>query len=94
MSFLTDMDQNDRLSRLERRLCRLDGRSYKGENQMSRLTKDLVGMECTIDGDDFFDTRCTILDADDEWIKVTVHEKKKDFTKIVRIDTIDNITLD
>ena len=44
MSFLTDMDQNDRLSRLERRLCRLEGRNYKGENQMSRLIKDLVGM--------------------------------------------------
>ncbi|WP_124098052.1 hypothetical protein [Ruminococcus sp. Marseille-P6503] len=94
MSFLTDMDQNDRLSRLESRLRRLEGRNGKGEDQMSRLIKELVGMECTIDGDDFFNSRCTVIDADDEWIKVTVHDKKKDYTKIVRIDTIDNITLD
>ena len=36
----------------------------------------------------------TILDADDEWVKLIVHEKKSDSTMIVRLDNIDSITLD
>ena len=48
---------------------------------MSGIIKDLIGMECTIDGDGFFSTRCTILDVDDEWVKLIVHEKKKGLDK-------------
>lgn len=92
MSLWADMNQDQRLLRLERRLHRVES-SIKGENQMSRLIKDLIGMECTINGDDFYNSKCTVVDADDQWIKVIVHEKKNDFTKIVRIDTIDKIEL-
>ena len=51
-------------------------------------------MECTIDGDGYYNTRCTVLDADDEWVKLIIHEKKSDSTMIVRLDNIDSITLD
>lgn len=92
-SVFKDMDQDDRLDALERKVKKLE-RNVNGGSRMSGIIKDLIGMECTIDGDGFFNTRCTVLDADDEWVKLIVHEKKKDLTKIIRIDNIDSITLD
>ncbi len=92
-SVFKDMDQDDRLDALERKVKKLE-RNVNGGSKMSGIIKDLIGMECIIDGDDFFNTRCTVLDADDEWVKLIVHEKKKDLTKIIRIDNIDSITLD
>lgn len=92
-SVFKDMDQDDRLNTLERKVKKLE-RNVNGESKMSGIIKDLIGMECTIDGDGFFSTRCTILDVDDEWVKLIVHEKKKELTKIIRIDNIDSITLD
>ena len=92
-SVFKDMDQDDRLDILERKVKKLE-RNANGGSKMSGIIKDLIGMECTIDGDGFFSARCTILDVDDEWVKLIVHEKKKDLTKIIRIDNIDSITLD
>lgn len=92
-SIFRDMDQDDRLDTMERKVKKLE-RNANGGSKMSGIIKDLIGMECTIDGDGFFSTRCTILDVDDEWVKLIVHEKKKDLTKIIRIDNIDSITLD
>ena len=92
-SVFKDMDQDDRLDALERKVKKLE-RTANGGSKMSGIIKDLIGMECTIDGDGFFSTRCTILDVDDEWVKLIVHEKKTDTTKIIRLDNIDSITLD
>ena len=92
-SVFKDVDQDDRLDTMERKVKKLE-RNVNGGSKMSGIIKDLIGMECTIDGDGFFSTRCTVLDADDEWVKLIVHEKKKDLTKIIRIDNIDSITLD
>ena len=92
-SVFKDMDQDDRLDALERKVKKLE-RNANGGSKMSGIIKDLIGMECTIDGDGFFSTRCTILDVDDEWVKLIVHEKKSDSTMIVRLDNIDSITLD
>lgn len=92
-SVFKDMDQDDRLDALERKVKKLE-RNVNGGSKMSGIIKELIGRECTIDGDGFFSTRCTILDVDDEWVKLIVHEKKKDSTMIVRLDNIDSITLD
>ena len=92
-SVFKDMDQDDRLDALERKVKKLE-RNVKGGNKMSGIIKDLIGMECTIDGDGIYGHSCTILDADDEWVKLIVHEKKSDSTMIVRLDNIDSITLD
>ena len=92
-SVFKDMDQDDRLDALERKVKKLE-RNVNGGSKMSGIIKDLIGMECTIDGDGFFSTRCTILDVDDEWVKLIVHEKKKDLSILIRIDNIDSITLD
>ncbi|MCT6521293.1 hypothetical protein DXA02_10190 [Ruminococcus sp. AM54-1NS] len=92
-SVFKDMDQDDRLNTLERKVKKLE-RNVNGGSKMSGIIKDLIGMECTIDGDGIYGHSCTILDADDEWVKLIVHEKKSDSTMIVRLDNIDSITLD
>lgn len=92
-SVFKDMDQDDRLDALERKVKKLE-RNVNGGSKMSGIIKDLIGRECTIDGDVIYGHSCTILDADDEWVKLIVHEKKSDSTMIVRLDNIDSITLD
>lgn len=92
-SVFKDMDQDDRLNTLEIKVKKLE-RNVNGGSKMSGIIKDLIGMECTIDGDGIYGHSCTILDADDEWVKLIVHEKKSDSTMIVRLDNIDSITLD
>ena len=92
-SVFKDMDQDDRLNTLERKVKKLE-RNVNGGSKMSGIIKDLIGMECTIDGDGYYNTGCTVLDADDEWVKLIIHEKKSDSTMIVRLDNIDSITLD
>ena len=92
-SVFKDMDQDDRLDTLERKVKKLE-RNVNGGSKMSGIIKDLIGMECTIDGDGYYNTRCTVLDADDEWVKLIIHEKKSDSTMIVILDKIDSITLD
>lgn len=92
-SVFKDMDQDDRLNTLERKVKKLE-RNVNGGSKMSGIIKDLIGMECTIDSDGYYNTRCTVLDADDEWVKLIIHEKKSDSTMIVRLDNIDSITLD
>lgn len=92
-SVFKDMDQDDRLNALERKVKKLE-RNVNGGSKMSGIIKDLIGTECTIDGDGYYNTRCTVLDADDEWVKLIIHEKKSDSTMIVRLDNIDSITLD
>ncbi|MBT9626012.1 hypothetical protein GPK54_11995 [Ruminococcus bicirculans] len=92
-SVFKDMDQDDRLDTLERKVKKLE-RNVNGGSKMSGIIKDLIGMECTIDGDGIYGHSCTILDADDEWVKLIIHEKKSDSTMIVRLDNIDSITLD
>ena len=92
-SVFKDMDQDDRLDTLEIKVKKLE-RNVNGGSKMSGIIKDLIGMECTIDGDGIYGHSCTILDADDEWVKLIIHEKKSDSTMIVRLDNIDSITLD
>lgn len=92
-SVFKDMDQDDRLDALERKVKKLE-RNANGGSKMSGIIKELIGRECTIDGDGIYGLSCTILDADDEWVKLIVHEKKSDSTMIVRLDNIDSITLD
>lgn len=92
-SVFKDMDQDDRLDTLERKVKKLE-RNANGGSKMSGIIKELIGRECTIDGDGIYGHSYTILDADDEWVKLIVHEKKSDSTMIVRLDNIDSITLD
>lgn len=56
---------------------------------MSRLIKELVGKKCKIlleEGDELY---CTIVDYDDDWLRIRYCDKKdKVFNKLVRVDNI------
>ena len=49
-SVFKDMDQDDRLDTLERKVKKLE-RNANGGSKMSGIIKELIGRECTIDGD-------------------------------------------
>ncbi len=79
--------------RLENKVKVLE-RKLKGENQMSMLINDLVGRHCVITGADVFESKleCTVLAADDEWVKIQYTDKKSGLvTKLIRIEKIDEV---
>jgi len=90
-----------KVRQLEKRLRRLE-RKRRGESEMSRLVNELVGKECEIDLEDSVDwgdkLKCRVLDADDEWVKVSYTVKKKEQehqkTRMFRIENIEGIKLD
>ena len=93
MGWLNDIEQDDKIKRLAEKIRRLENK-INGGNGMSKIIKDLIGMECTVESDELLEEKCTVLDADEEWVKLTAHGRKKDITKIVRIDSIEAITVD
>lgn len=89
----------EKVKRLEATVKRLE-RKQKGENSMSKLINELIGKECKIKSDDAFalvgsdEVVCSVLDADDEWIKIQFIDKKKNtITKLLRIENIDEIEI-
>ena len=77
------------------------GKKQKGDNYMSQLIDDLVGEQCTIKSEAILnfagktELSCTILDADDEWMKICYTDKKnKQVTKLLRIEAIDEIEIE
>ena len=88
-----------KVNRLETKVKRIE-RKIGGESSMSKLINDLVGSSCKIKSDEALalvggtEIDCTVLDADDEWIKVTYVDKKGNTkTKILRIETIESVEL-
>ena len=79
-----------KVKRLESKVKRLE-KKQKGDNYMSQLIDDLVGEQCTIKSEAILnfagktELSCTILDADDEWMKINkriIQEKQgKDKTE-------------
>lgn len=89
-----------KVKRLESKVKRLE-KKQKGDNYMSQLIDDLVGEQCTIKSEAILnfagktELSCTILDADDEWMKICYTDKKnKQVTKLLRIEAIDEIEIE
>lgn len=96
---LKKLEHNQKVERLESQLKKL-GRNQKGEIIMSKIISELVGKTCIIKTDEALSLigaqtlKCNVLDADDEWIKFTYTDRKQNTkTKILRIDSIDDIEL-
>lgn len=84
-----------KVKRLERKVGALEHKQ-KGDFQMSKMITALIGQQCRITNEDGsqlgFDY--TILDADDEWVKVSYLDKKDILkTEIIRIDSIKKVSL-
>lgn len=84
-----------KVTSLERKVARLE-RKQKGDVRMSQMIKDAIGKRCKFTQADNTQSTWiyTILDADDEWVKVTYTDKKQvSKTEIIRIDSIAKICL-
>lgn len=96
---LSQIGYSSKIKKLEGELKNLK-RKIKGEEALSKLLKDLIGVKCIIDCDGAVvftgksEMECEVLDVDDEWVKIT-YKDKKDVTKtnIIRIESIDNIEI-
>ena len=88
-----------RVRRLETTMKKVE-RQQRGENAMSKLICDLVQKECKIKTEDALqlvgstELLCHVLDADDEWIKVSFADRKKNqITKLLRIENISELEI-
>ncbi len=96
---LSQIGYSSKIKKIEGELKNLK-RKIKGEDALSKLLKDLIGVKCIIDCDGAVvftgksEMECEVLDVDDEWVKIT-YKDKKDVTKtnIIRIESIDNIEI-
>ena len=81
-----------KIKRLNKRISRLE-KQLKGNQDMSRLLEELKGQTATVtvDGVGF---EYEILDIDEDWVKLSRENKKKEKeTKLVRIEDIQGIQL-
>ncbi len=80
MSIMTDINQNERIEKMEKLLNR----------GSSRLLKELNGRRVNID----ILGEVTVLDCDGEWIKYEKTDRKgKTTVKLSRMDDIDEIEI-
>ena len=77
---------------LNRRIRRLE-KQVKGNKEMSRLLEELKGQTVTVTVNGF-GTEYEITDIDEDWVKLSRENKKKEKeTKLVRIEDIQGIQL-
>lgn len=86
-----------RVRALEKKVGKL-AYKMKGEDMMSKVITMLVGKRCKLKSKSGFpftgnaELSCEVLEADEEWIKITYEDKRKgDIIKIIRIENIDHI---
>ena len=88
--FLIYTGSEKKIKRLNRRIRRLE-KQLKGSQEMSRLLEELKGQTVTVNG---FRTEYEIMDIDEDWVKLSRENKKKEKeTKLVRIEDIQGIQL-
>jgi uncharacterized protein YgiM (DUF1202 family) len=85
------------------KLKRIKKQLYSNDKNVKirRTLKELKNKECILELDDKvvdnelpYNKSCTIIDSDDEWIKLTFENKKgKVSTKLLRIDLIEAIKI-
>lgn len=88
--FYTSLEK--KIKRLNKRIKRLE-KQLKGNQDMSRLLEELKGQTVmvTVNG---FGTKYEIMDIDEDWVKLSRENRKKDKeTKLVRIEDIQGIQL-
>lgn len=86
---LMDINQNDEISALKRRVKRLENK-IGGEDNMSRLLKELTGHTVKID----FHGTVKVLDCDDDWIKVEEVDRKGASTiKLIPVSDLEDDTI-
>lgn len=88
-----------KIKKMEREIKNIK-RNLMGENSMSKILTDLINKKCKVISEDGLaiglndKVECTILDVDDEWIKISFIDKKVgEKTHILRVDSIKRVDL-
>ena len=79
--------QENKIKRIEQK--------QKGNTEMSRLLKELIGKKPTIFGQVFGTDNWEVVDVDEEWVKLRrVNKKGKEKFKLQRIEDIQTVEFD
>ena len=88
------LSQSQKIKRLERRLKVIE-RKEKGNTDMSRLLKELIGRTPVIAGQVFGTDNWEVVDMDEDWVKLRrVDKKGKEKFKLQRIEDIQTVQFD
>ena len=83
-----------RVKKLENKIKRIEQKE-KGNTDMSRLLKEMIGRTPVIVGQLFGTDNWEVVDVDEEWIKLRrVDKKGKEKFKLQRIEDIQTIQFD
>ena len=88
------LDQTQKVQKLENKIKRIE-QKQKGNTDMSRLLKELIGRTPVIVGQLFGTDNWEVVDVDEEWVKLRrVDKKGKEKFKLQRIEDIQTIQFD
>ena len=83
-----------RVKKLENKIKRIE-QKQKGNKEMSRILKELIGKTPTIIGQVFGTDNWEVVDVDEEWVKLRrVDKKGKEKFKLQRIEDIQTVEVD
>ena len=88
------LDHTQKVKKLENKIKKFD-RKEKGNTEMSRLLKEMIGRTPVIVGQLFGTDNWEVVDVDEEWVKLRrVDKKGKEKFKLQRIEDIQTIQFD
>ena len=88
------LSHTQKVKKLENKIKRIE-QKQKGNKEMSRLLKELIGKTPTIVGQVFGTDNWEVVDVDEEWVKLRrVDKKGKEKFKLQRIEDIQTVEFD
>ena len=88
------LDHSQKVKKLENKIKRIEQKE-KGNTDMSRLLKELIGRTPVIVGRLFGTDNWEVVDVDEEWVKLRrVDKKGKEKFKLQRIEDIQTVEFD
>ena len=88
------LDHTQKVKKLENKIKRIEQKE-KGNTDMSRLLKEMIGRTPVIVGQLFGTDNWEVVDVDEEWVKLRrVDKKGKEKFKLQRIEDIQTIQFD
>ena len=88
------LDHTQKVKKLDNKIKRIEQKE-KGNTDMSRLLKELIGRTPVIVGQLFGTDNWEVVDVDEEWVKLRrVDKKGKEKFKLQRIEDIQTIQFD
>ena len=87
-------NNSKKIKKLENKIKRIE-QKQKGNKEMSRILKELIGKTPTIVGQVFGTDNWEVVDVDEEWVKLrSVDKKGKEKFKLQRIEDIQTVEFD